>query len=250
MPPASLPGPSAGGSSPARPANANNGNASSWPSPGVPAPAPNAPIAAPVSFGPPQSPIGGDPQVESYDEETYNAKTNDTFRAISQQFYHTDQYERALLLFNRNHPLATNALQQDGSVLPAGQPIYIPPARILEKYYGAPVSHSAPPVSPSGLPTRAVNRTDAAGSVPLASASVGSPGTPVKPTSSSTSVPLYRVREGGEMLIEIAHRTLDNGDRWADIYRLNPRFDPKEVVPAGSLLRLPRDARVDPRDMP
>jgi nucleoid-associated protein YgaU len=188
--------------------------------------------------------------VESYDEESYTAKANDTFRAISQQFYHTDQYERALLLFNRNHPLANSTLQQGSAVLQAGQSIYIPPARILEQYYGAPVSNSAPSVPSALPPSRAVSRPDAAGSVRQASASVMSPGATVQPAPSSSSVPLYRVREGGEMLREIAHRTLDNGDRWADIYRLNPSFDPKEVIPAGSLLRLPRDARVDPRDRP
>jgi hypothetical protein len=52
------------------------------------------------------------------------------------------------------------------------------------------------------------------------------------------------------MLREIALRTLDNGDRWTDIYRLNPSFDPKEVIAAGRILRLPRDAHIDPRDMP
>jgi hypothetical protein len=63
-------------------------------------------------------------------------------------------------------------------------------------------------------------------------------------------MPLYRVREGGEMMWEIASRTLGSGDRWTDILRLNTRFDSKEVIPAGSQLRLPRDARIDPRDVP
>ena len=47
------------------------------------------------------------PRVVSFDEETYPCKPGDTFRSISQQYYHSDKYERALLMFNRNHPLAT-----------------------------------------------------------------------------------------------------------------------------------------------
>jgi hypothetical protein len=63
-------------------------------------------------------------------------------------------------------------------------------------------------------------------------------------------MPLYRVRDGGETMWEIASRTLGSGDRWTDNLRLNPRFDPKDLIPAGSRIRLPRDARVDPQDKP
>ena len=252
-PATTMPGSSVGDNSASRPSGASSLNASTrtataWPLPGTPPT--GMPVSAPVSFSPPQSPISGAPQVESYDEETYTAKANDTFRAVSQQFYHSDQYDRALLLFNRNHPLATGNLQQDAPVLQGGQPIYIPPCRILERYYGAPVSNSVPSVPSSPLPSRAVSRPDPAGSVRQASASVVTPGTAVPPTSSPSSVPLYRVRTGGEMFREIARRTLDNSDRWTDIYQLNLSYDPKEAIPAGSLLRLPRDAHVDPRDIP
>ena len=52
------------------------------------------------------------------------------------------------------------------------------------------------------------------------------------------------------MMREVARRTLGNGDRWAEIYELNRRFDPKDVIPAGSTLQLPRDAHVNPQDAP
>ncbi len=65
---------------------------------------PAPPLAGPVPSGPPQSSIGGILQVESYDENTHTCKANDTFRTISQEWYQTDRYERALLLFNRNTP--------------------------------------------------------------------------------------------------------------------------------------------------
>jgi hypothetical protein len=167
---------------------------------------------------------------------------------ISQEIYHTEQYERSLLLFNRNHPLATGALQQDSPVLQAGQPVYIPPTRILEKYYGAAPSNTASPAQ-APAPSRGLDRPDPPGTMP-ASPPRADPVPPVKPVRSPEGLPLYRVHEGGEMVREIAHRTLGDGDRWVEVYSLNRSFDPKKVIPAGSLVRLPRDARVDPQDAP
>jgi len=203
-----------------------------------------------VPSGLPPTSAGGILQVESYDESTYTSKANDTFRIISQEFYHTDQYERALLLFNRNHPLATDVLRKDPPALQAGQPIYIPPARILEKYYGAPASNTAPVAPLAAPPARPFNRPDAAGSGPQTNSFLTPPSISVKHLPAPGSVPQYRVHDGGEMLREVARRTLGEADRWTDIYRLNPLLDPREAVPGGSQLRLPRDAHVDPQDIP
>jgi hypothetical protein len=52
------------------------------------------------------------------------------------------------------------------------------------------------------------------------------------------------------MVGEIAIRTLGSADRWMEIFRLNPGLNPKETIPAGTRLLLPRDARMDPRDAP
>jgi nucleoid-associated protein YgaU len=128
--------------------------------------------------------------------------------------------------------------------------VYIPPVRILEKYYGAPKLDS-PPHSPSAPPpARIPERSDAGASVQPANLSQVGFGTPVKSLPSAQSTPLYRVHEGGETMYEIARRTLGNGARWTEISRLNPRFDPKEVIPAGSTLQLPKDAHVSPQDVP
>lgn len=205
---------------------------------------PPAAVAAP-----PQPLAGSSPLVESYDEDTYTCKATDTFRTISQQVYHTDQYERALMLFNRNHPLASNALRQDPPVLQAGQPVYLPPVRILEKYYGAPPIDSAAP-KPSAPPTRGTERPEPAGSLRPATPPSLTLGAAVKPSPPQDSIPVYRVRAGGEMIREIARRTLGNAERWSEIYLLNQGFDPKEPIPGGSQLRLPKDARVDPQDRP
>jgi hypothetical protein len=156
------------------------------------------------------SSAAGIPQVESYDEETYVCRPGDTFRAISQAYYHSEKYERALLLFNRNHPLAGDAVRQEPARLPTGQAVYIPPLRILEKYYGGAGDPATRPVS-GGAFTPSSDRT-------------------------------YRVGVNPEMLLDIARRTLGDENRWVEIYRLNPRIDPKDPVPAGSELRMPPDA--------
>src|SRR5262249_31759082 len=68
-------------------------------------PAPTPVIVPAVSPSTGQEGITQVGNVDSYDEETYICRANDTFRSISQAFFHTDKYERALVLFNRAHPL-------------------------------------------------------------------------------------------------------------------------------------------------
>jgi hypothetical protein len=180
------------------------------------------------------------PQVESYDEETYTCRTNDSFRSISQEFYRTDKYERALALFNRNHPLATDAVRRDPPLLQPGQPIYVPPARILERYYASAFVEGAP-ASP-----RTPADTEKLPALRPGSGSLISP-VPAAPT---TKEKTYRVPGNGAMILDIARRTLGTGDRWPEIYRLNPKIDPRVLIPGGTELRLPSDARVETTNPP
>jgi nucleoid-associated protein YgaU len=174
--------------------------------------------------------------VESFDEELYRAKPGDTFPSISQRFYLSERYAQALLLFNRNHPLAAGSLRQEPPALLPGQPVYLPPARILEKYYGAAINNDQTRLAPAAPPD-----------APPQPPSFASPASFTAPAGNERK---YRVRAQGEMLLDIARRTLGTGDRWAEIYQLNPRYDPKEPVPGGTELRLPPDARVDAQDTP
>jgi nucleoid-associated protein YgaU len=187
----------------------------------------------------------GGTQVESYDEDTYVCKATDTFASISQAVYRTELYGQALLLFNRNHPLATENVRRDPPVIQAGQPIYIPPMQILRKYYASAIVETATGTS---RPSPAAPLRDAAASIrPLAVAPSAAVAAPAPATAPERS---YRVSGNGEMLRDIARRTLGNGDRWAEIYRLNPKYDPVYPVPAGADLRLPGNARVDAQGTP
>ncbi len=200
---------------------------------------PTRPLPALGTPAAPVPPVAGAaaviPQVESYDEETYTCKPNDTFRTISRDFYQTERYERALWLFNRNHPLATEGVRQDPPLLQSGQPVYIPPIRILERYYSGAILDSAMPARATG---QAPANPQSPGTIRQVNGSAAN--------SANRDERIYRVRGDGELFADIARLTLGSGERWIEIYRLNPRFNPKYPVPAGSELRLPADARVEP----
>jgi hypothetical protein len=66
----------------------------------------------------------------------------------------------------------------------------------------------------------------------------------------ATSERKYRVRSNGEPYREIARHTLNNPERWNDIFSLNPNYDPRFPVPGGTVIRLPADAQVEPSDIP
>lgn len=211
---------------------------------GAPATADSPPIAVPV----PSAAVAPVPPsvsaVESYDEETYLCKANDTFKSISMEHYHTDIYDRALLLFNRNHPRANDAIRQEPPVMQAGQPVYIPPLRILEKQYSAAIPNHTP-LAP-GTATPPPDGPEAASPRPGLPAAAAPGSAP--PASGERQ---YRVRAGGEMLLAIAQRTLGNGDRWSEIWRMNgQQFNPKDPIPAGQVLKLPADAKVEAQDAP
>jgi MraZ protein len=61
-------------------------------------------------------------------------------------------------------------------------------------------------------------------------------------------VQTYQVRTP-ETLRDLARHTMGNSDRWADIYKLNPNLKPEATLAAGTLVRLPGDACVQPDDV-
>jgi hypothetical protein len=138
-------------------------------------PAPNFNDQSPRVANPYQTPVpatgpiqpAGFPaaKVDSYDEETYLCKQGDKFEDISTKFYQTDKYAQALLLFNRNHPRATAAVRQDPPVLGVGQPVFIPPLRVLQKQYTTAIpDHAAANQGGTLIPTNTDNHNPADGS--------------------------------------------------------------------------------------
>jgi nucleoid-associated protein YgaU len=212
---------------------------------GAPSPMIRAPLIAATPAEP--APATGAPQVESYDEETYPCQAGDSFRSISKDRYGSEKYERALLLFNRNHPLAGAAVQQEAPQL-SGQSIYIPPARILDRYYASAIvdASTAAPVASLGVPGNSASTNleppSVPRSVPSFPTSTNNKDAVLKPIAKDK---IYRVRGNDEMLWDIARRTLNDGERWKDVYKLNKDLDPLKAVPVGYDLHLPPDARLD-----
>ena len=113
-----------------------------------------------------------------------------------------------------------------------GQVLYIPPARVLEKNYTGAIGESPSPA--------------AVGSLTAPPMSSPAPGVP-----NAAGVRLYSIRQqNGEMLYQIAQRTLGTGDRWYEIALLNPQFKPEQPVPLGQQLKLPSDAKIEAADAP
>ena len=200
----------------------------------------------PLGGSPPvMSPAPVVPQVESYDEQMYRWKAGDTFGAIARNYYGSDRYEKALLLFNRDHPRAADGVRLDPPALQADQLVFVPPANVLAKQYpqaiGAQVASAQPvPVQPAPVQT-----------LPTASAvGLAAPVRDPAVTQTGSAEKFYKVRGNGEWFRDIARNILKDGDRWWDIARLNTQYDPAHLVPTGTLLRVPSDARIDLQNQP
>jgi hypothetical protein len=188
--------------------------------PPVPLGAPPTRFTPPIAAPPPP----GQPLVEKFDEEMHRCKGGESFADLSQQYYHTPKYEKALLMFNRDHMLAADSLRSDTPQVQPNQALYVPPAWVLERRY------------PSLFPAQA----------PVAMPGSPAPIAPVGGITSNASPPAavlerqYQVvTQTGEMMYRIAEQQLGNGTRWSDIARLNPSFNPAQPIPAGTVLRLP-----------
>jgi hypothetical protein len=169
---------------------------------------PNTPTVTPIA-GSERTPT------TSYDVDIYEPKASDTWDSISREFYNDAKYATALRAYNRNKPLT-------------GGTIDVPPIHVLRRTAapppsagtgvgtGTPVSRSSPAPDPWGPPTA-----------------------PVSTGGGKT----FRIPEGGMSLRAVARYALGTEQRWDDIYRLNPEVAPDKVLPAGTDLKMPPDAR-------
>jgi len=192
--------------------------------PGAPTPLPDSVAHGVQPAGARPLPIRKAPANDNFLEEEYRIAPGDTFAAVSKRFYFSDKYAAALQRYNRDYPIASRDLKQDPPRLSPGTVVWIPPIRILERRY-------------PGL-----TGGETAGANPNWNAAPG-----VRPVPSTGGYKTYRVRDGGETMQDIARRTLNNPNAWADVYRLNPTLNPSAAVPipAGTLLRLPAEAKVE-----
>ncbi len=200
----------------------------------APAPLKGVPLVVPKTDNAVR-PAGSSPvEVRSFDYELYQPQAGDTFATISLAKYKSDRYHQALAQFNRERDPQMVAPQP-------GKAVLIPPADHLESRYpqAIPGGVSSPKPMPEGAagsryPTE--DFTKEAASADWAKSGGGEK--------------QYRVQKD-DTIWSIAKRTLGAGDRWPDILKLN-RDALRDVnqLPAGMVLRLPADAKVDGANLP
>lgn len=216
---------------PIRPATAEPPRSPTPPSPVVP------PIGTPPAVGAPPIRVPAvpatpsQPQVEVYDEVTYRSKVADTMESICKEKYGAEKYAPALLQFNRNHFRPADGILQQPPVLQLNQPVYLPPVAILERHYANLIPGGVEPQQPTAM------------LVPPASPSA-------PPRTPAAAGRTYRVRPESEMISDIAKRTLGSLERWPEILRLNPQYNPAYPLRPGTVLRMPADAQIDAADAP
>ena len=71
----------------------------------------------------------------------------------------------------------------------------------------------------------------------------GPAGEAATPAFRATGQRTFTVPTGGMTMGAIARDTLGTQNRWADIYNLNPQLSPGDVLPAGTVVKIPTDLK-------
>jgi len=145
----------------------------------------------------------------SYDVDIYHPKTGDSYESISKDFYNDARYAAALRAYNQN-----KAIQ--------GATVDVPPLHIVKK------------LAPGGNPAPAARQPE-----PGWGAAPATVGAPVRNGGDKT----FRIPTGGMTMKAVAKLTLNDENRWRDIFALNPQLRADESIPAGTILKMPADSR-------
>ncbi len=146
----------------------------------------------------------------TFDVDIYNPTDKDSYETISLEFYNDKRFAAALKAFNQNKPLQGGAY------------VNVPPIHVLKRQFPN-AGGAAVPVGATGGPDWGA--------------------APARPAANARNA--FVVPQGGMTLEEVARHTMGSGQRWRDIYDLNPQVtNTAAVVPAGTELKLPPDARV------
>ncbi len=156
-----------------------------------------------------------------FDVDLYDPKAGDSYESISQDYYNNKRYAAALRAYN------------DGRPLQGGHYIDVPPIYVLQKKFPAQIG---------------TGQTTPAGNVPRGSSTSGATDwgaspkpEPVPARNAATDRGTFTVPAGGMTIQEVARQV---GVKWSDIYDLNKPYPPSELIPPGTQLRMPPDARL------
>jgi LysM domain-containing protein len=201
--------------------------------PTIPAPSNPLPMVAANNSGftIPAPGKNSEVRVTSDAVRNYQIRGGETFAALSKAYYGSEKYASALQAFNRDFTPNLNP-----SNLQPGQMVRIPSEQFLQERYASALSPSLGSATVAAIGTAPVSINPP---VPVASTR---PTAPPPPTADPTKS--YRVPAQGQFIFEIARQTMSDGNRWSEIYRLNPMVDPTQPIPGNTILRLPSNANV------
>ena len=148
----------------------------------------------------------------SYDVDLHEPKNGDTYSSIAKEYYNDVKYAGALQEHNGRRALQTNVRLE------------VPPIHVLKKRYPQLIGAVVPASGKTG---------DVWG--PSGDAAV--------PAFRSSGQRTFTVPTGGMTMGSIARDTLGSPNRWHDIYDLNPSLAPGDVLPAGTVVKIPSDVK-------
>jgi hypothetical protein len=192
-----------------------------------PAPVPigTPPAVTPTNYGkPPGTPDLSPPVAQAvpksgFDVDVYDPKASDTYDSISQDYYNDKKYAAALRAFNENRPLQ------------GGRYVDVPPIHVLKKRF---------PTLVQTVPARSPAPTTS-GSNPSSLPEWNAPSRPEPARPSGNGSGTFIVPSGGMSIVTAARQV---GVSWRDVYDLNLSYTPDAVLPAGTELRMPANARL------
>ena len=153
------------------------------------------------------------PPTTSFDVGVHEPRDGETYESISEEWYNSKRLAAALRTYNRNKPL-----QGQG-------PVEVPPIDVLRRKF--------PQLTSGGAARPAAGASDW-------TAAVRTESSPYRASGKEFMVPT-----GGMTMRAVARETLGRDTRWGEIYQYNPEItDPSGLLPAGTRLKLPPDARV------
>jgi hypothetical protein len=171
---------------------------------------------------------GNSATVMVHDMQTHQARNGETFASLSQNAYGDNKYANALQMYNRDY-----GPNRTVTTLQAGQTVLVPPLQFLQERYASAIGGARSNITNVSVAPVSINPP-----VPLPMNN----NTPPLPTADATKT--YRVPPEGQLMYAIALQTMGDGNRWSEIYRLNPNLQPLQPVPGGTMLRLPSNAKV------
>jgi nucleoid-associated protein YgaU len=149
----------------------------------------------------------------SFDVDLHEPKNGDTYATISKEFYNDAKYASALQEYNGRRPLQTSVR------------VEVPPIHVLKKRY--------PQLISAVVPASGTSK----------SGDVWGPAGEATPAFRASGQRTFTVPTGGMTMGAVARDTLGAPTRWRDIYDLNPSLSPGDVLPAGTVVKIPTEAK-------